>query len=104
MAAPRYSYAQYGELSITTDEATYTCTTCGAVCFFTLMFGLLSNENPGEFGKEGERAVWVIFLCLIIGGGVWSILVVEPVVGIMQEVRPASVARTDVGGAGVSLY
>lgn len=83
--APRYSYAQYGELSITTDEATYTCTTCGAVCFFTLLFGLLSNEHPGEFGKEGERAVWVIFLCLIIGGGFWSIFVVEPVVGIMQE-------------------
>ena len=79
-------YGESGSGAMTTDEATYACTTCGLVCVVCVMFGLLSNEFPDEFNKTDERAVWVILLMLVVLGSVWSVLVVEPVVGIMQEV------------------
>jgi len=78
-------YGESGSGAMTTDEATYACTTCGLVCVVCVMFGLLSNEFPDEFNKTDERAVWVILLMLVVLGSVWSVLVVEPVVGIMQE-------------------
>ena len=52
-----------------------------------MTFGLVSNEFPDDFRKVDERAVWVILLILVIVGGCWTILVVEPVTGIFQDVR-----------------
>lgn len=75
-------------MAATPEELTYTCTTCGMVSGFCVSFGLISNEFPEEFTKTSERAVWVILLILVIVGGCWTMVVVEPVTGIFQDVRP----------------
>ena len=84
---PQMMMATYDPLSISSEEATYTCTTCGMISGFCVTFGLVSNEFPDDFRKIDERAVWVILLILVIVGGCWTILIVEPVTGIFQDVR-----------------
>jgi hypothetical protein len=79
--------ATYDPMSISSEEATYTCTTCGMISGFCVLFGLVSNEFPEDFRKIDERAVWVILLILIVVGGCWTMLIVEPVTGIFQDVR-----------------
>ena len=64
--------ASYDPLSISSEEATYTCTTCGMISGFCVTFGLVSNEFPDDFRKVDERAVWVILLILVIVGGCWT--------------------------------
>jgi hypothetical protein len=91
------SYAQDVPTAMTADEATYACTTCGTICVFCVMFGLLSNEFPDEFNKTDERGVWIILLLLVVLGSVWSVFVVEPVVGIMQEDQK-EIPSTEPGG------
>ena len=79
----------YDPLSISSEEATYTCTTCGFICGMTVAFGLISNEFPDDFSLRSERAVWVILLLLTTCGSCWTIVVVEPVTGLFQDVRRA---------------
>ena len=78
-------YVQSDAFSISTEEATYTCTTCGITCGVCVTFGLISNEFPDEFTVEAERAVWVILLVVVVLGSCWTVCVVEPVTGIMQD-------------------
>ena len=77
----------YDPLSISAEEATYTCTTCGFICGMTVAFGLISNEFPDDFSLRSERAVWVILILLTTCGSCWAVVVVEPVTGLFQDVR-----------------
>jgi hypothetical protein len=76
---------QVMEYTITNSEAMYSCTSCGVIAVLCVGWGFISNEFVEDVSQNGEQSVWIVLLTIASLGSVWSILVVEPVTGIMQD-------------------